>query len=477
MRQAFHIFKKDASYLRWELGVLLALLGMFVYAQTRQQQVFSYRASIFGVLLECLWAFLCARLIQAETIPGDRQFWITRPYEWRSLVGAKLLFVLVFISIPLLIADAVILAKTGFSIAANMQGLVWSVFLITAGFLLTCCAFATLMRSLTQWVLSAIVIAAAAVGLTAVGLESTWGGMEWMRNDGEIAILFIAASAVLLWQYKHRRTVLSIAVMAAGLIAALLYAVYGPSAAAFELETRFSKPKVDPSPIKMAFRARTERASQHSEQYRGLGSSEVIPLAIPVEVSGLGPGLDVISDRIHTIIELESGETWSPAESVADHHLEHWSSGYRMALDVDRAVYEKAKDHAVRIRSTLYLTLLGRSSRAVQLEIRPVHVPGVGLCSVYQEGRFPATRCVSPMRAPSNLLVVNLGPGGQDRFFPGPSYSPFPADSSISPLHWYWHPAGGRPLITLEPLAHFRRDLDLRDVSLADYQAVVPRYF
>ena len=50
--------------------------------------------------------YLIARLIHAETLPGDRQFWITRPYRWQSLLGAKVLFVLVFLNLPMTVADA-----------------------------------------------------------------------------------------------------------------------------------------------------------------------------------------------------------------------------------------------------------------------------------------------------------------------------------------------------------------------------------
>jgi hypothetical protein len=58
------------------------------------------------------------------------------------------------------------------------------------------------------------------------------------------------------------------------------------------------------------------------------------------------------------------------------------------------------------------------------------------------------------------------------------SYSPFPADSSIGPLRGYYHT--GSPdfapatLTSLEPLAHFRRDIDLSSVYLTDYQVLSP---
>jgi hypothetical protein len=473
VRQALHIFKKDARYLRWELGALLVFMGTFVYSQIRVGPTSGAARSIV-FLLGCLWAFVCARLIQAETIPGDRQFWITRPYEWQSLLSAKLLFVLVLISIPLLIADAVVLAIAGFSIAANLAGLLWSVFLVTAGLLLAFCAFATLMRGLTQWVLSAIVIVGGASFLDVIGKGNVWGGVDWIRDHGGTAILLLAASIVLLWQYKRRRTAVSIAVMAVGLAASWLYGNFAPAAAGVKLQILLSKPKVDPSPIRMVFRARTERAVPHSERW--LGGRDAIALAIPVDVFGLGEGLELISDGIQTTIELEDGKKWSVDDGIADHHLEHSPSGYREILHVNRAVYEKAKN--VSIRSTLYLTLLGPGSKPIQLGIAPVHVPGVGLCSLYADDQFQAVRCRSAMRAPSNLLLVKLGIGGEDRTFAGMSYSPLPADSSISPLHWYWHPASANDsLISLEPLAHFRRDIELRGINLEDYQAIVPRYF
>jgi len=75
--------------------------------------------------------------------------------------------------------------------------------------------------------------------------------------------------------------------------------------------------------------------------------------------------------------------------------------------------------------------------------------------------------------------VMELG-GNRDRFFVQTSYSPFPADASLTPLNWFTHGGGalgyrGKPgydqatLISLEPLAHFRRDLDLPAIHLADY--------
>jgi hypothetical protein len=149
---------------------------------------------IAQLVLGVFWAVLGARLVQAEAIPGDRQFWTTRPYAWRSLLGAKLLFLAVFLSVPLLIADAMILRMEGFPIVAHLPGLFCSVTLTTVGLLMTIVAFATLTRGFTQFVLSAILTIGALIWLAEIGKGNVWGGVEWMRDCGTIAIFFVTAS-------------------------------------------------------------------------------------------------------------------------------------------------------------------------------------------------------------------------------------------------------------------------------------------
>jgi len=474
VKQTLHILKKDVRYLRWELGTLLLFMGMFVLTQIHGIE---NREVPVTLLLSCLWAFLCARLIQAETIPGDRQFWITRPYQWRSLLGAKLLFVVVFISIPLLLADALILGIHGFSALEHIPGLMWSVMLITSGTLLIYCAFATLTRGLTQWLLGAIIVVGVE-GLRTVGNATRWGGLEWIRDQGDDAILFLAALLVLLTQYKRRRMALAIVVMAIAAFVSWLCVPYLPFALGLGLETRFSKPKVDPSSIQIAVHVPKERAVPRPDQYHSRGRQEVVALAIPVDVSGLGEGQDLISDDVRIVVENDSGELWSPKRIVPD-FLQHVPDGYRLTTLVDRAVFEKAKGRAVHLSLTFYLTLVGNPVSTV---IRPgagtAPVPGVGRCRYLANDRFDPILCESPLRATSNLLQIKFGEERWGQFVGIASYSPFPADSSINPLRGYYHT--GSPdfapatLTSLEPLAHFRRDLELTGVSLADYQVLTP---
>src|SRR5579863_636659 len=107
MRQTLHIFKKDVRYLRWEIALVLLLVAAFAQFQT------SEREDLPNVLIPLAWLYLIGRVIQAEALPGYKQFWITRPYSRSSLFAAKMLFLLVFVTLPIAISDVLIVRGAG----------------------------------------------------------------------------------------------------------------------------------------------------------------------------------------------------------------------------------------------------------------------------------------------------------------------------------------------------------------------------
>lgn len=478
MKQALHIFKKDVRYLRWEIGMSLLLMAMFVYTQLHRSVLRENYTAILSYLILAFWAFLSARLILAEPIRGDRQFWITRPYEWRSLLGAKLLFMVAIIGIPLLVADAVVLGMERFSVAQHSLALLWALILITASTLIAFLAFATLTRSLTEWMLAAIAIVGVDYLIAVFANARIWGGVEWMREYSYLAIMFVAAIVVLPWQYKRRGAAVSIAVMAAGFLGSSLVVNYAHSTWALELESRFSKPKVDLSALQISV-----RPIGHAEKLPPLErKQEVILFAIPIEISGLGQGLDLISDDVRFAVTDGSGQLWSSKERHNDsNYLQNVPGGYRLLLRADRWDFDNAKSRPVNIHVTLYLTMLrDGASRLVAVGARAVDVPGSGRCrqEAYESNSWIV--CETTLRTPPNVLTVGFKGERRDQFYSGTSYSPFPADvdSSLTPLRWYSHSgpyaATSATLTSLEPVAHFRRDLDLAKVYMADYQLPAP---
>ena len=121
MRQILHIFRKDMRHYSPEAAVSMALLVMHgwneVHLWHHQEPlvVGGFFASRFlsGLMIALVpisWAFMFVRVIHSEPLVGDRQFWVTRPYEWKKLLAAKLLYALVFINLPLLLLQVYLLA-------------------------------------------------------------------------------------------------------------------------------------------------------------------------------------------------------------------------------------------------------------------------------------------------------------------------------------------------------------------------------
>src|SRR5579863_9384500 len=175
MRQALHIFKKDARHLWMEIAVVLVATGLLVLTSTQQQYWLqsarlpqNIAAILVSYLLPIAWWVLTVRGIHGETLVGDEEFWPTRPYSWRSLLGAKALLIVLFLNLPMLIAQAIILQAHGFPLAAEIPGLLWNQVLLTLVFVLPFAAIAALTTGMVQFLL--IVLVAFAV-LTVLALR------------------------------------------------------------------------------------------------------------------------------------------------------------------------------------------------------------------------------------------------------------------------------------------------------------------
>ena len=101
MNQVWNIFRKDARHHWPEIAASLALLVAFAWLDIRSWSSFddgiatgaAAAFSFFFVsqmlpglikpLLLLSWMFLIVRVVHEESLVGDRQFWVTRPYDWK----------------------------------------------------------------------------------------------------------------------------------------------------------------------------------------------------------------------------------------------------------------------------------------------------------------------------------------------------------------------------------------------------------
>src|SRR6266478_7175882 len=183
MRQALHIFKKDVRHFWLEIAVVISVVAAFTFTGARRAQWLVDPATnriaawtLVLILLPPAWWTLIARVVHDEVLPGDSQFWITRPYSWKSLLGAKALFILAFINLPMLLADGVIVRAYGLPLGTELRGLLWSQVLISIVFILPIAALSALTTGFVQLIFAILTPCVIALGVAIIALDLVLGG-------------------------------------------------------------------------------------------------------------------------------------------------------------------------------------------------------------------------------------------------------------------------------------------------------------
>jgi hypothetical protein len=226
MQQAFHIFRKDVRFLRLPIAITLALVAVFAWSHCGNRPAAIQQPST--TLLVLGWWYLAAAVVYKETLVGDRQFWVTRPYRWTSLLAAKALFLLAFLHLPLLAADLAILSAQGFT--PSLPTLLWRQAGLAALVTLPAAAIASVTRSVAALAMTSV---AALICLLIViaqfhSFRSSWPAGEWIRGTVIVAALLTGAAATLVCQYALRRTAVGRAVAASGFVFFLAVTVTPP---------------------------------------------------------------------------------------------------------------------------------------------------------------------------------------------------------------------------------------------------------
>ena len=149
MKQALHIFKKDVRRLWLLISILIVTIVLFALELNLRIGLRWTSNSLAELLVVPLIWFLISLAIHEESLPGENQFWLTRPYDRRSLLLAKIMMAVVVVALPLFIADCVILSERSFSVAGNFGGLILRQFVKAAWLIVPPFAVASVTRNLS----------------------------------------------------------------------------------------------------------------------------------------------------------------------------------------------------------------------------------------------------------------------------------------------------------------------------------------
>ncbi|HEY6988182.1 MAG TPA: hypothetical protein VH369_07360 [Bryobacteraceae bacterium] len=497
MRQALHIFKKDARHLWFEIAIVLIVTAAFAFVGARRAFWLddpnanrSVAWTMVQILLPLAWWILIARVVYSETLPGDRQFWTTRPYRWMSLLGAKLLFIAMFVNLPWFIADVIILRAYGFAPESQLAGLFTAQLLISVAFLLPVAAVCAVTSGFVQLLSASFVLLIVVLVWNTVvpqlALGATWGTLDWITGYYSILMAGCGALIILIWQYAKRKTWWNRTVAAVATIAAMVGAALIPWTSAFAIQSRLSKQRIDAHSIQVLFDSdRKWLARAHPDRF-GAG----VGIELPLKIDGVPPGMEAKAEGLtmqviapNGVVRQGARRPWMQIDS--DRQL------LTLMNEVDGPFYQSVKDKAVKIRGTLYLTLFGnRRTTRVPFGGERVATHGMGICSAHRtaggsRGRVYFLLCTSPFRTPPDLITVRFEEREKNAFRqirPYPerrvvSYSPLTADLDISPVSQYVTSLTPFPrelsdvvIDDLEPLAHVTREFELDGLRLGEFE-------
>ncbi|HXW13895.1 MAG TPA: hypothetical protein VEN79_05235 [Terriglobia bacterium] len=484
MRQAWHIFLKDARRLRYEILVVLALTAAYAWSQGHWSPLFDARTErlnqiagiLRGFLLPMAWWYLVSLAVYGEPLPGDRQFWVTRPYRWTSLLGAKLLFIAAFVNFPLILADCFILALQGFKPWTNPGSLLWHQIALSAAFLLPMIAIACITISFAQVVLVGLgiivflivlVILLSPGGNTAVGIDLNGG---WIDGSLICLILLSGAVAIMILQYRTRHTWISRTIFVAALLLVLCSGKLLHWDTAYGLQSRFAQSRVDTSSLTAGLSPESGRPATVPPEPQNPVPPNFARVGLPVRFDGVPTGTTVATDAMMAELSLPNGKR---SKTLLSFTQTAPDTVWHYAL-VERGLFAQVKNTPTRLHITFYLTVLGDPhTEAMPLSGGPYHVPGVGLCQFDPRPDRAALSCRAAFRPPPYVLAHfdefdKDTPGEQQQV----DYSPFPAEFGISPIsdNSWPVPKGATTLAftTMKPLAHIRRELDIPSAQLLE---------
>jgi hypothetical protein len=418
MKQILHILAKDARHLWIEILLSIAVVVAFALAcpaswraavefrgLSPEGRYSPYEMQLFVRILELLvptsWWLLISNLIHDDRLVGDRQFWLTRPYEWKKLLAAKLLFLFVFLYLPLFIAQCALLTVAGFSPLSYLPGLLFNLCLISGFLVLPLVAIAAVTSNFARMtlVILGILLSIVAIIALAFRIDLEWMTLPW-ETGVDLTVLICFCGAAIVSQYSTRKTRASLLLLFAvpvlyffigGLIVpsqALVDRSYplSTSAAAAPAQFIYSPSELSGFNNLLATTARLPRQ---------------VSIQIPLEVSGIADRSVVIPDAIKATVETAGGFRWDSAwQLLFGRNISSDEKTAHVSLDMPLAVYDQLQSAPLTVHFTLALTQAqaGRVT-SVSLPAGSFSVPDFGNCS-------PQARFSDPLTDPKEVLGI-----------------------------------------------------------------------
>jgi hypothetical protein len=425
MKQILHIFAKDTRHLWGEIVISLALVAALVLTSYRTwnggtHYLYGFTVSfspmgLLGaapsfliVLIPLSWWILIAPLIHEERLVGDRQFWVTRPYEWKKLLAAKTAFILLYVYVPLFAAQCLLLVRAGFNPFPSIAGLLYNLLMLTGVLILPVVALAAITHNFARMTLVVLgtIIPIVCIRWLASAFPNTHISTPF--GDSLALLLFISGCiAIVLLQYAGRRSRAAWCVLSATLAVLATLACAVPDQALIN-----GRYPLEQSPgIDLRYvhdNAAAPVASVAS------GPRDVV-IKIPIQVSGIAQGSMMIPQNVKATLQAANGSRWTSFwEPIYD---DKFMPGERIiwaSFAMPRSVFERLRGAPLHARIVLALARARQDqTTTITLPLNDFQVAGFGACTPImgffdKPDQIAGVGCRAALRAPQLTFVQVL---------------------------------------------------------------------
>lgn len=427
MKQILHIFAKDARHFLPEILVSLAITIALAWTYPNQwlaagggstfvPEELVLLASLLALLVPVGWWLLISRVVHAENLVGDRQFWITRPYRWQDLLAAKALFLLCFLYLPIVLAQCYLLLRAGFSPLSYLPGLVYNLLLLTAIIVLPLFAVSAVTSSFARNTLTVLAILLGLIAIIIFFSAARHLGISNPLPDRiALPLALCGLAAIVAFQYFKRSTALARLLLVALVI--LLWAISSFLSRNAVIDSAY------PHAANLQFPSLQMKTGDSANNVPGSsldqpiayqrGQKQVI-IRIPLQISGIANEDAWSPDNVKVSIESPQGPVWSsPWQLMRNGYYLPNAQDFNADFQLPRAVFERLQSTPVTLHLTFAWTELRRGRvRQVAIPAHEFTVPGFGICSpaVYlaTPSQIDGVSCRFALRQPTLTYMSTL---------------------------------------------------------------------
>lgn len=418
MNQILHIFKKDAEHNWPEILISLALLGLSTRQELHPWQhgsaLYSVRPTFSDLagryvtpITIIFWVFLIVRVVQEESLVGDRQWWVTKPYEWWKLLAAKLLFIFIFVSVPLFHVQLLLLYQFGFPILPSLATLVVSQLAFYFVLFLPAVFLASLTKSFGQLLLTVGCILAAAAGIAWLASKTSSGDAKSppaFVESFQTILMWGSFLVILGWQFARRRRLVSAAALLVVVGVNSLIDVVAPNAKT--VEKKYTRVDVQTLPAKIAIVLPSGSAGWRISG-RTIDPASSVNLSVPISVAGVASRTMVMVDVVRVSTNSADDRKWNRGWEYQQAELWPEDQSKLLSYELSRKQYEKIKTQLVNLHIELGLSEYQEADPRI-LPISPGKFldDALGTCRV-TSGPYSSIECLKPFQAPGFMATFD----------------------------------------------------------------------